>query len=152
MPTSRVHLYYSIDAQSQKDKSTFQWLLLTVEMSPIQAYWSRYTLQQMKSKVIYFALVSVPLLWQLYRDDKSNLVTACPNHQCTLDNWHPAGRSFLNSTRKKVLHRKSVSCLLSVRRPLLGDSFKPRLTLDRTPDATLILLLKARFWPSPCQK
>ena len=47
--------------------------------------------------------------------------------------WHPASRAFLNSTRKKGLCRNRVKSLLSMRKPLLGDSFKPRLSLDRAP-------------------
>ena len=47
---------------------------------------------------------------------------------------HPAKRAFLNSTRKKGLEKScEVLILLSMRKPLLGHSFKPRSILDRTP-------------------
>ena len=46
---------------------------------------------------------------------------------------HPASRAFLNSTRKKGLCRNCVNSLLNMRKALLGDSFKPRPSLDRTP-------------------
>ena len=39
----------------------------------------------------------------------------------------------------------ALKSLLSMRKPLLGDRFKPRLRLDHTPDAILIFVLKARF-------
>ena len=37
--------------------------------------------------------------------------------------------------------------LFTMRKPLLRDSFKSRLSLDRNPDAILIFILKARFDP-----
>ena len=65
---------------------------------------------------------------------------------------HPASRSFLNWTRRKGLYRNRVKSLLSMRKPLLGDVSKPgQLSLSLL-DAILIFVLKARFWPSPCQK
>ena len=65
---------------------------------------------------------------------------------------HPASRSFLNSTRKKGLCRDRVKSLLSMRKPLLGDVSKPGQLSLALLDAILIFVLKARFWPSPCQK
>ena len=46
---------------------------------------------------------------------------------------HHASRVFLESMRKEGLCRNRVKSLLSMRKPLLGDSFKPRPSLDRTP-------------------
>ena len=57
--------------------------------------------------------------------------------------------AFLSRRERKDC-RNCVKSLLSMRGPLLGDSFKPRLSLDRTPGAILIFVLKARFWPLPC--
>ena len=39
----------------------------------------------------------------------------------------------------------SAESLFTMRKPLLRDSFKFRLSLDRTPDAILIFILKPRF-------
>ena len=60
-----------------------------------------------------------------------------------LGDFHPASRTFLNSTRKKGLCRNRVKSLLSMRKQLLGNSFKP--SLEVSADAILILVLKARF-------
>lgn len=65
---------------------------------------------------------------------------------------HPASRSFLNWTRRKGLYRNRVKSLLSMRKPLLGDVSKPGQLSLALLDAILIFVLKARFWPSPCQK
>ena len=65
---------------------------------------------------------------------------------------HPASRSFLNWTRRKGLYRNHVKSLLSMRKPLLGDVSKPGQLSLALLDAILIFTLKARFWPSPCQK
>ena len=65
---------------------------------------------------------------------------------------HPASRSFLNSTKRKGLYRNHVKSLLSMRKPLLGDVSKPGQLSLALLDAILIFVLKARFWPSPCQK
>ena len=50
--------------------------------------------------------------------------------ECQNDVLHPANRAL---TRKKGSCRHRVNSLLSMRNPLLGDSFKPRSILDRTP-------------------
>ena len=73
-------------------------------------------------------------------------------NRCRLGVLHPASRSFLNSTRKKGLYRNRVKALLSMRKPLLGDVSKPGQLSLALLDAILIFVLKARFWPSPCQK
>lgn len=65
---------------------------------------------------------------------------------------HPASRFFLNSTRKKGLCRDRVKSLLSMHKPLLGDVSNPGQLSLALLDAILIFVLKARFWPSPCQK
>ena len=103
----------------------------------------------MTSKVILFFLLLLVYLSYDNIKGTTSLISSllAPYHQ-----WRPASRFFLNSARKKILRRNRVKSLLRLRKPLLGDSFKPRLDLDRTPVATLILVLKARFWPSPCQK
>ena len=45
---------------------------------------------------------------------------------------HPTSRAFRNSTIRKALCRSRVKPLLSVRKLLLVDSFKARLSVDRT--------------------
>ena len=58
----------------------------------------------------------------------------------------PAEPFLIDSTGKKNYRNRVLKSLLSMRRQLLGDSFKPRLSLDRTPDATFNLVkAKARF-------
>ena len=65
---------------------------------------------------------------------------------------HPASRAFLNSTRKKRICRlywvRASCCLETVSNP--GQVSIA--LLESLLDAILMFVLKARFWPTPCQK
>ena len=73
-------------------------------------------------------------------------------------NSHPASRAFLNSSREKGLCRNRVKSLLNMSKPLLGDSFKPRPSLDSTPrrsidfhtEGSLLTFTLSKVWCSRC--
>ena len=78
----------------------------------------------------------------------------------TLVNRHPGSRGFLNSTRKKGLCRNREKSVLSMRKPLLGNSFKPRPSLDCAPrrhvdfptEGSILSFSMSKIWCAHCLK
>ena len=131
--------------------SFYGWKLLSVEIKHHQVVRTSSTsdvIFPVETNTLQSILLSIGLL--------SLILYALILNVCHFDGLlvrhHPASRAFLNSMRKKGICRNHVKSLLSMCKPLLGDRFKPRLHLDHTPDAILIFVLKARFWPSSCWK